>query len=90
MPEVKDQAWFRRGGLFAKYVLSLVGLVLFVLAVNGALETLMIYRETKNNLTDAMAEKAETVARRIEQSMSDLERQVSWVTRASVNTLAQR
>lgn len=90
MPEVKDQAWFRRGGLFAKYVLSLVGLVLFVLAVNGALETLMIYRETKNNLTDAMAEKAETVARRIEQSMSDLERQVSWVTRASVNTLVQR
>lgn len=90
MLEVKDQAWFRRGGLFAKYVLSLVGLVLFVLAVNGALETLMIYRETKVSLTDAMAEKAETVARRIEQSMSDLERQVSWVTRASVTNLAQR
>jgi class 3 adenylate cyclase/HAMP domain-containing protein len=90
MVDVKDKPWFRRGGLFAKYVLSLVGLVLFVLAVNGAFETLIIYRETKTSLTDAMSEKAETVARRIAQSMSDLERQISWVTRASSTTLAQR
>jgi class 3 adenylate cyclase/HAMP domain-containing protein len=90
MVDVNDKPWFRRGGLFAKYVLSLVGLVLFVLAVNGAFETLIIYRETKTSLTDAMAEKAETVARRIAQSISDLERQISWVTRASSTTLAQR
>lgn len=90
MVDVNDKPWFRRGGLFTKYVLSLVGLVLFVLAVNGAFETLIIYRETRTSLTDAMAEKAETVARRIAQSMSDLERQISWVTRASSTTLAQR
>ena len=90
MVDVKDKPWFRRGGLFAKYVLSLVGLVLFVLAVNGAFETLIIYRETRTSLSDAMAEKAETVSRRIAQSMSDLERQISWVTRASSTTLAQR
>ena len=77
MVDVKDKPWFRRGGLFAKYVLSLVGLVLFVLAVNGAFETLIIYRETRTSLSDAMAEKAETVSRRIAQSMSDLERQIS-------------
>ena len=33
---VKDKIWFLREGLFAKYVISLVGLVVFVLAVNGA------------------------------------------------------
>ena len=50
-----DKGWWRRGGLFAKYVVSLVGLVLFVLAINAALETWMIYRETRANLTAAMA-----------------------------------
>lgn len=85
-----DKGWWRRGGLFAKYVMSLVGLVLFVLAINAALETWMIYRETRASLTATMSDKAEATARRIAQSMSDLERQVSWVTRASVSTLEQR
>ena len=83
-----EKGWWRRGGLFAKYVMSLVGLVLFVLAINAALETWMIYRETRTSLTAAMSDKAEATARRIAQSMSDLERQVSWVTRASVSTLS--
>jgi class 3 adenylate cyclase/HAMP domain-containing protein len=74
-------------GLFAKYVIALVGLVVFVLAVNGAFETWISYRATKTALTDAMAEKAEATAKRIEQSISDLERQISWVTRASADTL---
>lgn len=87
---VKDIIGFRGRGLFAKYVVSLVGLVVFVLAVNGALEIWISYRETKAALTDAMSEKAETSARRIEQNMSELERQISWVTRASVNTVELR
>jgi class 3 adenylate cyclase/HAMP domain-containing protein len=82
-----DKIWFRRGGLFAKYVVSFVGLVVFVLAVNGAFEIWFSYRETKSTLTNAMSEKAEAAARRIEQSMSDLERQISWVTRASADTV---
>src|ERR1700681_4167606 len=86
----KDKIWFLRGGLFAKYVVSLVGLVVFVLAVNGAMETWISYRATRTTLTDAMSEKAEAAARRIEQSISELERQISWVTRASVVTLEQR
>jgi class 3 adenylate cyclase/HAMP domain-containing protein len=72
-----------REGLFAKYVIALVGLVVFVLAVNGALETWISYRGIKTTLTDAMSEKAEATAKRIEQSVYDLERQISWVTRAS-------
>src|SRR5258708_18881852 len=84
---VNDKVWFLREGLFAKYVMSLVGLVVFVLAVNGALETGISYRATKASLTDAMGEKADATARRIEQSISELERQISWVTRASARTL---
>ncbi|MHC2433967.1 adenylate/guanylate cyclase domain-containing protein [Bradyrhizobium sp. USDA 4451] len=82
--------WFLRGGLFAKYVLALVGLVVFVLAVNGALETWISYRGIKSTLTDAMSEKADATAKRIEQAISDLERQISWVTRASSNTIELR
>src|SRR3954453_12130969 len=90
MSEASDKIRFRRGGLFAKYVVSLVGLVVFVLAVNGGLEIWISYRETKAALTSAMSEKADAAARRIEQSMSELERQISWVTRASVKTVEQR
>src|SRR4051812_47505698 len=71
MTEVKDKVWFRRGGLFAKYVISLVGLVVFVLAANGALEVWISYRETTATLTNAMSEKAEAEAHRIEQTMSE-------------------
>jgi class 3 adenylate cyclase/HAMP domain-containing protein len=86
---VKDRSWFLREGLFAKYVTALVGLVVFVLAVNGVMETWISYRATKTTLTDAMGEKAEATARRVEQSIAELERQISWVTRASAVTLDQ-
>src|ERR1700737_3852979 len=86
---VKGRILFPREGLFAKYVISLVGLVVFVLAVNGAMETWISYRATKTSLVDAMSEKAEATARRIEQAVAELERQISWVTRASVQTVEQ-
>ncbi|VIO67302.1 adenylate/guanylate cyclase domain-containing protein [Bradyrhizobium ivorense] len=90
MTGAETKGWFLRGGLFAKYVLALVGLVVFVLAVNGALETWISYRAIKSSLTDAMGEKADATAKRIEQSIADLERQISWVTRASSNTIELR
>ena len=91
MTEVKDKSVVARGGLFAKYVISLVGLVVFVLAVNGVMETWIGYRATRTSLIDGMAEKAEATSRRIEQAMADLERQTSWVTRASAkDTVEQR
>src|SRR5947208_12479658 len=82
MAGAPDKTRFLREGLFAKYVVALVGLVVFVLAVNGAMETWISYRAIKTSLTDAMTEKAEATAKRIEQSMSNLERQISWATRA--------
>jgi class 3 adenylate cyclase/HAMP domain-containing protein len=89
MSGVKPKIGFLRGGLFAKYVVSLVGLVVFVLAVNGAIEAWISYRGTRTTLIDAMGEKAEATAKRIDQSIAELERQISWVTRASVVTLEQ-
>src|SRR6266702_4132251 len=82
MAGAKDKTWFLREGLFAKYVVSLVGLVVFVLAVNGAMETWISYRATKTSLTDGLEDMA--------QSVSELERQISWVTRASQDTLEKR
>jgi len=90
MIAVKDKIWFLRGGLFAKYVMSMVGLVVFVLAVNGATETWISYRGTKTTLIDAMSEKADATSKRIDQSIFELERQISWVTRASVDTVEKR
>ena len=90
MTGAKDKTWFLREGLFAKYVVSLVGLVVFVLAVNGAMETWISYRATKTQLTDGLEDKAQGAARRIEQSVSELERQISWVTTASRDTLEKR
>ena len=90
MAGAKDKTWVLREGLFAKYVVSLVGLVVFVLAVNGAMETWISYRATKTQLTDGLEDKAQAAARRIEQSVSELERQISWVTTASRDTLEKR
>lgn len=90
MAAITDKIRFLRGGLFTKYVVSLVGLVVIVLAVNGAIEIWISYRETRATLTEAMAERAQGISRTIEQSMGDLERQISWVTRASVTTVDQR
>jgi signal transduction histidine kinase/HAMP domain-containing protein len=90
MTEEPRKGWFRRNGLFGKYVISFVGLVVLVLAVNGALETWFMYRETTQLLASAQSEKAESTARRIEQFVSEIERQISWATRASATTVEQR
>ena len=74
---------FRGRGLFAKYVFSLVGLVLFVLAVNSAIETYFVYRETQSSLVNAMAEKADGTVLRIQQFVDETERQISWITAGS-------
>ena len=87
MTEAPRRNWWK--GLFGKYVLSLVGLVVLVLAVNGGLETWFMYRETTQLLTKAQSEKAESTARRIEQFVSEIERQISWATRASATTIEQ-
>jgi signal transduction histidine kinase len=82
--------WFRPRSLFGKYVVAFVGLVVLVLAVNGALETWFTYRDTIEILARAQSEKADAAARRIAQSVEEIERQISFATRASTTTIDQR
>lgn len=81
----------RRRSLFRKYVASLVGLVVFVLAVISAVDIWITYRDAKKTLLDAQAEEAGIAARRVGQLLSEnIERPISSATRASAETLEQR
>jgi signal transduction histidine kinase len=88
--ETARLGWFRGRGYFAKFVISFLGLVVLVLLVNGALETWFVYRDTTQLVHQSLSEKAEAVARRVDQFLSETERQISWATRASATTLEQR
>ncbi len=83
--KARPGAW----GLFGKYVVSFVGLVIFVLAVNGALEMYITFRDATNTLSTQQTQRAELLAQRIDQAVSEIERQISWATRASSGTLEQ-
>jgi signal transduction histidine kinase len=80
----------RKGSLFRKYVATLVGLVVFVLAVTSAVDIWITYRDAKAALLDAQAEKARLAAGRVEELLADLERPITSATRASAETLDQR
>jgi signal transduction histidine kinase len=88
MKEVPPRSWWK--GLFGKYVISFVGLVVILLVVNGGLESWFMYRDTTDLLVKAQSEKADAMARRIEQFVSEVERQINWATRASSATPDQR
>ncbi|VFU10029.1 Multi-sensor signal transduction histidine kinase [Methylocella tundrae] len=81
---------FRQRSLFGKYIAYFVGLVVFVLTISSAVDVWITYRDTKNMLLHAQGEKADAAARRVEQFLAELERQISWATRASAVTANQR
>ena len=88
--DTQRRGWFKGGGYFRKFVASFVGLVVLVLAVNANLETYFVYRNTTDLVAKSQAEKADGTARRIEQFLTETERQISWATRASTTTVEQR
>ncbi len=69
-----------RGRLFRKYVLLFIGLVSFVLLLNSALDFWFTYDENKTALFLIQQEKAGSAARRIEQFVDEIERQLGWTT----------
>ena len=69
-----------RGRLFRKYVLLIVGLVSLVLLLNSALDFWFSYEENKAALFGIQQEKAGSAARRIEQFVDEIERQLGWTT----------
>ncbi len=70
----------RRGGLLRKYVLLLVGLVSLVLLVNAGLQFWFSYEENETAAFRILHEKARAAARRIEQFVDGIERQLGWTT----------
>jgi len=82
----------RRGRLFVKYVVSLVGLVAVLLIGNGALDVWFSYNEAKQTLVRIQQEKAEAAAQRIAEFVDEIERQIGWTTHAqwSAGTVDQR
>ncbi len=71
-----------RGRLFRKYVLSFVGVVSIVLLLSGLFDGWFSYRETRTTLALVQHSKAEAAAQRIEQFVSEIERQIGWTTHA--------
>jgi len=82
----------RRGRLFVKYVVSLVGLVAVLLIGNGALDVWFSYNEAKQTLVRIQQEKAEAAAQRIAEFVDEIERQIGWTTHAqwSAGSVDQR
>ena len=58
--------------------------------MNGGLETWFTYNDTIELLAKAQSDKADAVARRVEHFVEELERQISFATRASATTIDQR
>ena len=66
-----------RGRLFRKYVVLFVALVSFVLLVNAALHFWFSYNENKTAAFRIQQEKAGSAARRIEEFVDEIERQLA-------------
>ena len=69
-----------RSKLFIKYVALFVAVVLLALVANGAFEILFSYQEHKASLINIQREQAEAAAGKIEQFITEIERQVGWTT----------
>jgi signal transduction histidine kinase len=71
-----------RGRLLRKYALCFIALVGIALIVNSALDFWFSYQEDKAALLRVQQEKAGSAARRIEQFIDEIERQIGWTTHA--------
>jgi signal transduction histidine kinase len=77
--------------LFWKYVIFFTLLVTGALLASGAIEIYFSYQENKAALAALQREKAEAAAARIEAFITEIERQMGWVTQTrAVPTLEQR
>jgi signal transduction histidine kinase len=71
-----------RGRMLRKYALWFIALVGVALIVNSALDFWFFYQENKDALLRVQQEKADSAARRIEQFIDEIERQIGWTTHA--------
>ena len=72
----------QRGRLLRKYALLFIALVGVALIINSALDFWFSYQEHKEALLRVQQEKADAAARRIEEFIDQIERQIGWTTHA--------
>jgi two-component system NtrC family sensor kinase len=72
----------RRVALSLKFTLAFIGLVSFVLIVNGAVSFWLSYDEAKRSAVRVQQEKAQAAADRIDQFIAEIEQQMGWTTHA--------
>ncbi|MBL0898562.1 MAG: HAMP domain-containing protein [Reyranella sp.] len=77
---MKGPSLLRRGGLFAKYFLSLVGIVTLVLLINGAFDMWFAYGTARQALGRLQQEQANGAADKVGQFITEIERQIGWTT----------
>ncbi len=77
---MKAPSLLRRGGLFAKYFLSLVGIVTLVLLINGAFDMWFAYGTARQALGRLQQEQANGAADKVGQFITEIERQIGWTT----------
>ena len=71
-----------RRRLFRKYALLFIALVGAALLVNSSFDFWFSYQENKASLVRIQQEKAAAAARRIEEFIGEIERQIGWTTHA--------
>ncbi|HEV7996427.1 MAG TPA: cache domain-containing protein [Stellaceae bacterium] len=77
-----------RMGLAPKLVLAFIGLVSFVLVVNGSIDLWLAYREAENAAIRMQQEDAREAAQRIAHVVDDVEEQLGWTTPPGWDALA--
>ena len=68
--------------LAVKFAAAVVGLVILVLIVNGAVSLWLSYQEAQRAALDVQQEKAQSASEQINQFVSEIESQIGWTTRA--------
>ncbi|MBV8662261.1 MAG: HAMP domain-containing histidine kinase, partial [Hyphomicrobiales bacterium] len=68
--------------LAAKLAAALVGLVILVLLVNGAINTWLSYSQAKRAALEVQEEKARSAAMRVGEFLAGIENQLGWTTGA--------
>ncbi len=71
-----------RAPLATKLAAALIGLVILVLLVNGAINTWLNYNQTKRAALEVQEEKARSAAVRVGEFLAEIETQLGWTTGA--------
>src|SRR5450755_1108624 len=72
-----------RGGLFLKYVVMFVAIVILALAINGVSDIWFSYHEQQNLLVRIQREQAKSAAEKIGQFLNGITAGLAWKTQLS-------